>query len=187
MFSEIEKTLTELCQTVTEADYNYQVWWIYREQESRAYYFGVLDEYSNFFSVSTYAHFLALIISYYKLYEKRTDTENIPRLIKQFNELVESEDEYLNDKLNEADAIWIKVKMLRNKVYAHKCKDNNYEDIFKKIGITPEELRRLTKISLKILNYVSDKVGCGHCGVDEEFVSSDTLRLLDDLRAYDET
>jgi hypothetical protein len=39
-----------------------------------------MNRYHLFFSTSIHSHFVALIVALYRLYEKRRDTYNIPRL-----------------------------------------------------------------------------------------------------------
>jgi hypothetical protein len=45
-----------------------------------------------------------------------------------------------------------KVTILRNNLFAHRSAAVSYADAFKKADVTPNELRDLTEIALKVVN-----------------------------------
>ena len=81
MSAEILQNVKELQNALTVAGLNYEIWWVYKEKESRKRFVDTLNTYPLFFQTSLHAHFVAMIVSLYRLFETRNDTINIPQLI----------------------------------------------------------------------------------------------------------
>src|SRR4026209_1229952 len=76
-----DEFIHELRHTVSVAVLYYDIWWVYKSERTRSKYVEIMNRYHLFFSTSIHSHFVALIVALYRLYEKRRDTYNIPRLI----------------------------------------------------------------------------------------------------------
>ncbi len=81
MTADIGSYISELRHTVTVAGLNYEIWWVYKSKDTRPKYEKTLNQYSLFFSTSIHAHFVAVLLALYRLYETRKDTYNIPQLL----------------------------------------------------------------------------------------------------------
>ncbi len=81
MNSTCDEYIGELRHTVSVAVLNYDIWWVYKSDRTRPQYVDTMNRYRIFFTTSLHAHFVALIVALYRLYEKRRDTHNIPGLI----------------------------------------------------------------------------------------------------------
>jgi len=80
--SEIDRYIEELRDTVRVAWLNYEIWWVYKSTDTRPEYVDTMNRYPLFFQTSIHAHFVALLVALYRLYETRDDTYNIPTLLK---------------------------------------------------------------------------------------------------------
>lgn len=189
MSTDIDRYISELRHTITVAGLNYEIWWVYKSKNTRPTYVETMNRYSLFFQTSIHAHFVALLVELYRLYETRDDTFNIPSLLKMLREQGRLPDATL--KLlegvytNEAKSLWVRVNILRNKAFGHRSVAHTVEEVFKEAGITPNELRDLVEVTKKLLNELTHawdrSVHAFNLGSRE-----DTLRLLGDLKDFHE-
>ncbi len=82
MSTDIDHYISELRHTTTVAGLNYEIWWVYKSKDTRPVYVEAMNRYGLFFQTSIHAHFVALLVALYRLYETRDDTFNIPSLLK---------------------------------------------------------------------------------------------------------
>lgn len=61
--------ISDLQQTVTAAGLNYEVWWTYKNEDNRPEFVDAMNGYTVFFQTSIHAHFVALLVALYRLYE----------------------------------------------------------------------------------------------------------------------
>lgn len=183
MRGEIQKYVHDLQHAVTVAGLNYEIWWTYKEKESRKKYFDAMNEYTIFFQTSIHAHFVALLIALYRLYESRTDTVNIPGLIKllhKYADIPKTTLEYTDKLYKEAHPLWVKVSVLRNEAFGHRSNKFSVSEVFDKAKVTPDKLRELIEKTKELLNEIThewDKsIHAFNYGATE-----DTVRLLEDL------
>jgi hypothetical protein len=143
-----------------------------------------MNRYSLFFQTSIHAHFVALLVALYGLYETRDDTFNIPSLLKILKEqdaLAEATLQLLDGVYKEAKPLWIKVSILRNNAFGHRSVAQTVEQVFTEAGVTPDELRDLVEMTQKLLNELTRAWdNSGHAF--NLGARDDTLRLLQDLK-----
>lgn len=174
----------ELRHTVVVAMQNFDIWWVYKQRQDRTRYINVLNAYPAFFQTSLHAHFVALIVALYRLYETRNDTFNLTELMKR----VESETAIspqslsaIKRKIAAARKQWVKVCILRNEAFGHRAHSRSVSEVFKKAGVTPNELRGLIHRTKNIMNAIS-------CELDNSThtfnlrATADTRRILNDLK-----
>lgn len=171
---------------VDAASVNFDIWWVYKSKDYRPQYVDTMNRYLGFFDTSIHAHFVAMLVALYLLYETRNDTFNVRRLLN----VAESDSSFPRKELNEskvlaqaAKPIWIKVGRLRNEAFAHRTDGLSIPAIFKDVGITSNDLKGLIELSKKLLNTIS----LAFDGTEYAFNlsgSAPTLRLLEDLKAY---
>lgn len=181
---DIDEYIDELRNTVTVAGLNHEIWWVYKSHETRPKYVDEMNKYPLFFQTSIHAHFVATLVALYRLYETCKDTYNIPDLLsvlEKGNKLPKDKLESLRDQCRAVRQLWIKVSILRNKVFGHRSTAHTTEEAFKEAGVTPNELRDLVAHTKDLLNDLSQAWN----GSSDAFNSSardDIIRLLDDLR-----
>lgn len=180
----IGRFVDELRDSVVTAELNYQIWWVYKEQTSRARFVNTMNRYTPFFQTGIHAHFVAYLVAIYRLHEKRRDTVNIPRFIdmvekaETVNGTVVATAQHL---LAEAKPIWIKAGILRNEAFGHRTETQDIADVFSKASVTPDELVHLNTLTKKVLNGVTSHLDkTAH--VFEVAAGESATRLLNDLR-----
>lgn len=186
--SEIDRYIEELRDTVRVAWLNYEIWWVYKSADTRPEYLDVMNRYTLFFHTSIHAHFVALLVALYRLYETREDTYNIPIFIKRLREhgsIPDTELRELDALYAEAKPLWVKVNILRNKAFGHRSKAHTASEVFAEAGVTPNELRDLAEVTRKLLNTAS-LAWAKNAHAFNLSAREDTLALLHDLNAYHE-
>ncbi len=170
--------LQEVAYRIKFAIMDYRIWRIYTEPGDRAKYLEVLRRYNSFFSTSLRAHFLAVIITLYSLYETRRDSISLSRLVQ------DTPDDKLRHELqpilDEARSIWRKIAILRNEVFAH-LSDTDCETKLADAKLSPNEIERLIELSKHLVNklsYTSDHT----VDVFNADPTTDTYKLLNTLR-----
>lgn len=181
MTTTIDAYISELRETVVAAGLNYDVWWALRGPDTAPKYQKEMQRHNLFFSTSARANLVAALVALYRIYEGRRDSYNIPGLIKllrgRFSEKELRDIEALN---SQAKPIWVKVCILRNKVFGHRAKSHTIEEAFSEAGVTPNDIVRLLDITRKFLN----KVSLAHDKTTHAFnleAQGDTVRLLKEL------
>ena len=182
----IEHHIAELRHGLHCAALNYEIWWAYKEKNSRQKYAGTMNQYTPFFQTGIHAHFVAYVMAMYGLYEKRKDTVNIPRLIeavKKSGKLNQEDLAETEKRFRELKPIWVKVGILRNNVFGHRSEHVDAAAAFKQANTTPNELMRFIESTRQLLNVVTkawDKTGY----ILNTGSGAAALRILEDLRRY---
>lgn len=181
--SEIDGYIDELRHTVTMAGLNYEIWWVYKSEDTRPAYVKAMNRYSLFFQMSSHAHFVALLMELYRLYETRRDTYNIPTFLKKLRKqnLLAADIRFLEEIYEkQAKPLWVKVNILRNKAFGHRSRNHTVEEVFAEAGVKPIELQELVEVTKKLLNTLTlawnQSTHAFNLGVRK-----DTLKLLNDL------
>ncbi len=179
----IEEELGGLIHATHVASVNYEIWWVYKSKEYRPKYIGVMNRYSEFFTASIHAHFVAMLMALNKIYENRTDTFNIGKLINMGRDnflidagvLVEIE-----NPLKDNENLIKKIRILRNKHFAHIDDKLDYDTVLKKADIKYKNFRELIDLAYELLGRISYAYNKGSVS-PRRFSKKDTLRLLNDL------
>jgi hypothetical protein len=186
--AKIERYVKELRHTATTAGFNYDIWWVYKGSRTRPKYTKTMNRYGLYFQTAIHAHFVALLVELYRLYETRSDTFNIPsllRLLKTEAQVPSATLRSLDMRYAEAKPLWVKVNILRNKAFGHQSTAHTTAEIFKEAAATPNDLRDLVKKTKKLLNEITLAVARTTHAFNLE-AKEDTLRLLEDLKAHGE-
>ncbi len=155
MSASIEDYIDDLRHTVTAAQLNYDIWWVYKSEDTRPAFNEALKRHTTFFQTSLHAHFVALLLALYRLYETRSDTFNIPRLLKRLRDEAAVDPAVLDEldgMLASAKPLWVKVSVLRNNAFGHRSTSHTIEDAFREAGVTPNELMELMEQTKRLLN-----------------------------------
>ena len=151
----IDERLETGAQLVLRARIFYDIWRFFEGDETRPAIIDTMRRYSEFFRYDPHAHFFSFIVHMAALLEARQDTINLPNLAKEFQDsgLIEAAVATEVDALLEqAVPFKSKVAFIRNNLFAHRSASLPYAEVFKKAGVTANELRELTEIALKIVN-----------------------------------
>jgi len=185
---EIEKNVRELQHAIVVAKLNYEIWWVYKEKNSRKRFVDILNDYPLYFQTSLHAHFVAMIISLYRLYETRKDTMNLPqlvRLLRKHNTLSIQEIKSMESDIKSMRPLWQKVSILRNNMFAHRSNKLDDDDVWKKASVTPNQFKKLIDDSEGILNRITH-VWARSSHAFNLSATHDAERLLEDLKRLKE-
>jgi len=188
MSDEITKIVKELQNALTVAGLNYEIWWVYKEKESRKRFVDTLNTYPLFFQTSLHAHFVAMIVSTYRIYEKRKDTINMPQLIKQLkqsNTISIQNLKKIDSEIEKLKPLWIKVSVIRNKIFGHRSNTLDYDEIWKEAAVTPNQFKQLIDDSKRILNDLTSLWNRSSHAFNLS-ATKDTVDLLEDLKRLNE-
>lgn len=177
--------IKELQDAVTTAGLNYEVWWIFRGTETRPKYVDVMNRYRLYFHAAIGAHFVAMLMALYRLYETRTDTHNIPNFLDRLgvDGALKPEDlAQLRKRYATAKPLWVKVSILRNKVYGHRALDLDIEEAFNEAGVTPFDFRDLVAQTKELLNELTQRLRDSTHAFNLS-ATHDTVRLMEALKA----
>lgn len=179
----IESYIKDIRDTIIAATYNHDIWWIYKSKDTRPKYNDVMNNYLAFFQTSIHAHFVAMIIALYRLFETRRDTINFTQLIRMLdknNQLSKSAKSKIDVLLEKAKPIWIKVGIIRSEVFAHSSDERNTEESFQKADIKYRQFRDLIDLSENIANIITQDY-CKNTHAFNLSAKKDTKDLLNDL------
>jgi hypothetical protein len=180
--------IDRLRNTLIVVDLNFEVWWTYKNEDTRSRFINVMNQYSIFFQTSIHAHFVATVVGLYRLYETRSDAVSIPRVLHRLRAekvVPEGALQSLSARSKQAKTIWVRVAILRNEVFGHLAIDTTIEEAFRKAALTPNDLAELiiqTKALLNDLTRILER-SCHAFNLNRES-GEDVVRMLTDLSAY---
>lgn len=151
----IDDRLETAAQLILRARIFYDIWRFFDGAETRPRIIDTMRAFPEFFRFEPHAHFVSFIVHMAALLEVRSDTINLPRLAKELKSarLISPQDSAeIEALLGKVARTAPKVKILRSNLFAHRSASLSYSEVFKKAGVTPDELRDLTHTALKIAN-----------------------------------
>jgi AbiU2 len=156
----LPESILEVADAISLASDSFDVWWDLQDACNRDVYESVLDEYQHFFHATIMAHLVTLIVCSYTLYDKSKGTHTIrsllDRLQRETSSTVTSE---LQQKIDELQDIWLKIKLVRHNVFAHRSETYQAESAFRAANLTPDEIRGFILQSQQIVATIADEAG----------------------------
>ncbi len=177
--------LNELFPIIQDAHYSYQIWWILICKEGRKEYLETYLQFKEFFEPVARANLTAMIIALFKLYEEKDNRLSIPKLLRTAKALRLVNpciNKKFRQKMSEAKKIWGKICILRHNFLAHHNYFLTKKEIYKLAKITPNQIKRLIDLSVKIFNTLWMQIEKYPKGIDDS-TSKDTLKMLEVLKA----
>jgi hypothetical protein len=181
---EINSNIAEFQHAIVVAELNYDIWWIYKEKDNRTRYINVMNKYPLYFQTSLHAHFVAMIMPLYRLYETRKDTMNVPQLIRLFKKhsvLTNDKIKKIETDINSIRPLWRKVHTLRNNMFGHRSNTLSDDDIWTTANVTPNQFKKLIDDSKALVNNIS-RLWSKSSHAFNLSATDDTIRLLEDLK-----
>jgi len=188
MENKIRTHVHELQNALIIAGLNYGIWWIYKNKETREKLVEPLTVYyPTFIATSLHAHFVAMIIAAYRLFETRRDTVNLPNLLK----LIEKEGKVgrgdilrFKAEMDRIRQAWLNISIIRNKLFAHRSNILDTKDVWKEASLTPNKLKSFIEDSKVLLNKITTaRDNSGHAFGPSAI--EDTVSMFEDLNAID--
>lgn len=156
-----DETIKELQDAAIAAGLHYDIWWALKSKDTRPKYIDVMNRYVTYFRASISAHFVAMLVALYRLYETRKDTHNFPTLLERLEadgSLPKVDVDSLRAQHARAKPLWVKVSILRNEVFGHRSLDLDTSAAFAKASVTGDELKELVDITKAMLNELTLKL-----------------------------
>jgi len=183
MKNKIERYIKNIRDTILAANQNHDIWWVYKHKDTRSKFLDIMNHYPAFFQTSLHAHFAAMVIQLYRLFETRQDTISFPQLIRLLDgnsKLSDNAKRELDSFMAKAKPIWIKIGIIRSEIFAHANNEATIEESFKKADIRYDQFRELIDLSKTISNVITQDFDRSTHTFDLS-AGSDTVELLTDL------
>lgn len=175
--------MEELFLIIKDAYYAFDIW-LMVSRDGRREYAEVLIQYSDFFEPVAKSALTLMGVSLYKIYETKDDRLSFNTILKEvekFGIIDFSFKEKLECKMKRAKLLWRKVKILRSCFLAHRSYNLTIREICGMANITPNQIKRMIKLSVKIFNALWVKLGKAPKKTDE-YTAMYTSRILGILK-----
>ncbi len=175
--------LKELFSIIEDAHYSYEIWWILISRDGRKKYLRAMLRYKEFFEPIARSTLTSMVIALFKLYEHKNNRLSLDIALKEAHSLrlIDSKlNKKLKRKIIEASTIWKKICILRHNLLAHRHHTLTKNEIYKLAKITPNQIKQLINLSLKIFNTLWTSLENKPKAI-KEFTSRDTYRVLEIL------
>jgi hypothetical protein len=145
----------------------FDIWFYFEGKDTGPAIIDTMRRFWAFFQYDPEAHFVSFVIYIAALFDKRRNTISLPHLVKDARQSIRNADVVEVDALlAQANPLATKVTILRNEVFAHRSATISYDDAFKEADVTPDQLRDLTELALKIVNRLLRARGCANYSFD---------------------
>lgn len=164
--------IAQAVERVIELTYCYELWWALVDRENQETFSPAYERYDHFFSTTIHSLLLSITVITYQLFETRPDTVSVNSLLGSLEATHSGLVAQIKSEIDQQKPVIAKVFALRNKVYAHRIKASAPEDVFRKVGVTPNQLKSVVVLAQRCVALLADAVG-DHAERDllEEFES----------------
>ncbi len=143
----MKSSVLELIERVIELARSYAIWWELVNVENRAQRERDIQAHEDFFGATAHAHFQAIVVVLYQLFDRNRTTKSIPNLLRRF----EATDPGAVAKIKQDVAPhWLilkKVFDIRGNVYAHRNGSLSPEDVFARANLSANALGALVSVA----------------------------------------
>jgi hypothetical protein len=184
MTTPYDTTIKELQDAAIAAGLNYEIWWAFKSSDTRPKYIDVMNRYVGYFRVAIHAHFVAMLMALYRIYETREDTHNFPKLLDRLEQdgaLSSDVVTSLRSQYRELKPLWVKISILRNEGFGHRSLELDTDAVFDKAGITGNEFKELVERTKSLLNELTGVLRDSMHAFNLN-ATRDTIRMLEDLK-----
>jgi len=167
------KRQVDILARLTERARNYfDFYKFYVGTETRPHILSQMNDFIYFFRMQEHVFRYALFVELAALFDKDNKAICFHSVLKQAKPNIPNDlFVELSQKLDSASAVAQKVGRLRNKAFAHRDSHEDFDEVFKSVGITLNEIEEIIEIARKI----SDGL-CDHFAVQKPvFLTVETL------------
>jgi hypothetical protein len=182
-----DEKLEEVFQELCRARKTYEAWWNLRNTKVWSRYLHAMNVYSEYFRVAVHSHFVAMLMALFRLYDTDRRALSLPRLVAalQSEPAVPRAVRLTAERsVARSQPTLDKMRVLRDKVFAHHDRAYSHERAFREAKLTGNEVRRILDRSLRAVNLLMEVRGKGTysfgCHTQKHL-----LRMLDDLDSFD--
>jgi hypothetical protein len=151
----LNERLDRIGQHIVRARLFLDLWFYFEERDSRRKIIDTMREYNEFFRFTPHAYLATYVIYMSGVFDKSRGTISLGPLIREVKaegHLKAQDAASAEALLAQAKPIADKVAILRHKAFAHRSAHISYNDVFKLAAVTPNELRDLTDMALRVAN-----------------------------------
>jgi len=148
--------LLEFREAVADAFLNFELWLAFEDPDLEKFR-PAFRRYSGYFAVARHAHLFTAVVSLYRLFETRPDTVNLDRLLESLEQERPGFRAGLpldSTKVSRARAIWRKICVLRNEVFAHRNRELSVADSFGKASLSKAEVLELIDLCKRMVESI---------------------------------
>ncbi len=180
----LPESILEVADAISLASDSFDVWWDLQDACNPDGYESVLQEYQHFFQATITAHLATLIVCSYTLYDKRKGTHTIRSLLDRLQRETSSTavTSELHQTIDELQDIWLKIKLVRHNVFAHRSETYQAESAFLAANLTPDEIRRFILQSRQIVATIANEAGMRSILEEEISPTLHTQEIMQTLR-----
>ena len=152
---------SQALESVVELTYCYEAWWSLVNRDNKASFGAPSERYDAFFSTASRSLLLSATVIAHQLFEKRKqgDTVSIETLLRSFPGANSQLEMQIRSEIKSNWPIVQKVFALRNEVYAHRSSASSPEDVFRKVAITPNQLKEVVGLAQRCVAQLAEAVG----------------------------
>ena len=185
-----EQAVREMIERVIELSRSYSVWWTLVNRENFEKYSQAIEDHKDYFETTSHSLFQGFSVITYQLFETRSDTINIPSLVKELAPSNPSLSSALSASVNAMRPLLGKAFAIRNNVYGHRTKKQPPEDVFAAAGITSDEMRTIVLLAQDLVSTLGEIAGVEtknelleEIKNREDYAAEDTRLILEALSA----
>lgn len=134
------------------------LWRVTAGVEGRERHLGVLEDHWEHLRFLQHGQLATAVVELHSLLDANEATINLPHLVAAL-EREKGSLPLLTGALASVRDPFVKVRLLRNAVFAHRTRKNSYNDVFTRAAITPDQLQELVVTCIKIANELRVEVG----------------------------
>jgi hypothetical protein len=149
--------LDRIGQHIIRARLFLDLWFYFEGADTRPRIIDTMRAYNEFFRFTPHAYFATYVIYIAGVFDKRKDSISLERLLREVKatgRLKAGDAAAAEQLLTQAQRIAGKVAILRHNAFAHRSAHITYNHVFESADVTPNELRDLTEMALKIANHL---------------------------------
>jgi hypothetical protein len=164
MMRDFDTLLKEATHILHTAEDCWQAWWFYMGEDTDSEFAYAFALYPWVVETEVHAHFVATLMALGKLYDDSPDAVSMACLFREARAQESVSDDLLAaTRLDrkKAEAIWKKLRRIRNKNVAHRTAVEQFEAVFSQADIKYAEVEELVDLSRKVLNKICAARGTG--------------------------
>jgi hypothetical protein len=159
---------------------SFDIWWLYRGAPTRKRYLPGMNRYSEFFRFDEAANLRAAVISFVTLFDRRDDAITLASLVAQAADAGHEVGE-IKSRLAQLTSRMSKMKLLRHNLFAHRNREADHTDVYKKAEFRPDNFKAMLDEGLAILNEIADRLSLPRTAYNR-MVEEHTTNLLGDIQ-----
>lgn len=151
--------------TISSAQWHFDVWEALAEAQAQPESVAVLNNYLEFFRATETANFESYIISCYKLFETRKDTVSFNQLKRELESTsnfdVDSDSDAARIQ-SQLKPVWLKICKIRNQSIGHLTIKRSIADVYAEVDLKPQQIREFINETKSLINNITKRLNLPH-------------------------